>query len=117
MEYLHQEYHNVEVHHWMPKSKIQCNDFFVCCIPPELHYKIHSVKSPQWYIEKEGIENLLLDSATMFAKWLGQTWTMYHPHYDDFVEMIKRIHKNPTDYEYVLAETRKTAEAINTKGR
>jgi hypothetical protein len=100
----------------MPKSKIQCNDFFVCCIDPALHRKIHGEKSVQWYIDSVGIENLLADSAIMFAKWLGELGTMYHPHFDRYVKMIREIHEDPGNFEHVLSATRRCAEDIHLGG-
>jgi len=114
IEHLHLEHPYKEVHHWMPKSKIQCNDFFVCCIPHELHYEIHSKRSVQWYIEREGRENLLLDSAIMFARWILTTSAREHPNYKRFVEMILEINKQPDVYEHVLEATRKCAFDIST---
>jgi len=116
MEYLHNENMGIEVHHWMPKSKIQCNDFFVCCIDPALHRKIHSERSVQWYIDEVGIENLLMDSAIMFAKWLGELGTMYHPNFDRYVKMIHEINKDPVNFEHVLAATRQCAFDIHLGG-
>lgn len=115
IEYLHQEYgggrsQRMEVHHWLTKSKVGRNDFFVCCIPPEKHHDIHhGNSSPQRFIEEVGLANLLYDSAIMFAQWLGCLGTQYHPKFDAYVKMIKEIGKDPTNLSYVLAVTRKYA--------
>lgn len=113
IEYLHQEHsrsHPIEVHHWLTKSKIGRNDFFVCCISPQKHYDIHhGSSSPQKFIQEVGLENLLYDSAIMFARWLGCLSTQYHPKFDTYVAMIKEIRKDPTNLSYVLATTRKYA--------
>jgi hypothetical protein len=103
----------IDIHHWMPKSRIKHNDFFVCCIDPNEHYKIHhGGGSVNGYIEEKGIENLLMDSAIMFAEWLGTSEARTHRYYKYFVAMIKEIAVAPTDYEHVLKATRECSDNI-----
>jgi hypothetical protein len=118
MKYLHDKNASesgqpMDIHHWMPKSRIKHNDFFVCCIHPDEHYQIHhGGGSVNGYIEEKGIENLLMDSAIMFAEWLGTGEARTHRYFKYFTAMIRDIRVSPTDYEHVLKVTRECAENI-----
>jgi len=123
MSYLHMKYGGgtgtqMEVHHWMPKSRIKHNDFFVCCIPPDEHYEIHhGGGSVNAFIEKKGIGTLLVDSAIMFAEWLATEDGHRHRHSDVFTAMIQDIGLDPENYDHVLETTRRYAEEIRLQRR
>ena len=118
MRFLHNEYgvgHGtpMEVHHWMPKGRIQQNDFFVCCLSPKDHFEIHhGHSSVNEFIEQRRMDNLLMDSATLFASWLTSKSGQGHRYSKHFIGMIKDIYINPTDFDYVLKITRECAEEI-----
>ncbi len=114
MAYLHRRSAApIDVHHWMPKSRIKRNDYFVCCIPPSEHYQIHhGGGSVNGFIEEKGIENLLIDSAIMFAEWLATDAARRHRNYERYVAMIKEIQTSPADFNFVLKTTRECAEDI-----
>jgi hypothetical protein len=114
MGYLHSTHTgNIDVHHWMPKSRIRRNDFFVCCIDKDTHYSIHHGGwSVNGFIEDRGMDNLLMDSAILFAEWLATESAKEHRYYQHFVDMIKNIKVAPTNYEHVLNVTRECAENI-----
>lgn len=118
MSFLHEKYGRgvgrpMEVHHWMPKSRIRHNDFFVCCLDPKDHWRIHhGGSSVNEFIESRGIENLLMDSAIMFANWLGSRDGHRHRYREIFKAMIMDIYTDPCNYEYVLETTRRYAEEI-----
>ena len=102
-----------EVHHWMPKSRIKHNDYFVCCISSKEHYWVHhGGGSVNAFIEKHGLENLLMDSAIMFATWLGTDSAHRHRYFNEFRGMIEDISLKPTDFHHVLEVTRRVAEDI-----
>lgn len=118
MTYLHGEAtSNIEVHHWMPKSRIQQNDFFVCRVSPEVHREIHADKTVNWYIEKVGIENLLVDSLILFTKWMGTDSGKSQRYAEFYVEMISDINADPENFEHVLAMTKRCEENIRYKKR
>jgi len=123
MAYLHMRYGGgvgtqMEVHHWMPKSRIKHNDFFVCCLPPAEHYEIHhGGSSVNDFIEQKGMGTLLVDSAIMFAEWLGTEDGHRHRHSDVFTAMIQDIGIDPENYEHVLETTRRYAEDIRLTRR
>lgn len=102
----------VEIHHWVPRSKIGRNDFFVCAISPGLHQSIHQERSVSWYIDEIGIENLLLDSATQFAVWLGELAIVQHDYFKLYKDMIRRVAEDPANFEHVLSATRECASLI-----
>ena len=115
IRYLHEMHEGkpMEIHHWMPKSRIKQNDYFVCCISPQEHWEIHHGNSSvNKFIESRGIENLLMDSAIMFAKWLGTSESHKNRYRDIFKAMIMDIYLDPANYEYVLKTTRRYAEEI-----
>lgn len=118
ISFLHEKYgmgigKPMEVHHWMPKSRIKHNDYFVCCLSPNVHYNIHHGNSTvDGFIEDRGIGNLLMDSAIMFAEWLASSSGRRHRYRDMFVSMIKEIQIDPANYDYVLEVTRRYAEEI-----
>jgi len=102
-----------EVHHWLPKSRIRHNDYFVCCISSKEHYWVHhGGGSVNAFIDKHGLENLLMDSAIMFANWLGSDSGRRHRYFNEFRGMIEDIQINPADLNYVLGVTRRVAEDI-----
>ena len=116
ISFLHEKYGMgmpMEVHHWMPKGRIRHNDFFVCCLSPNVHYNIHHGDSTvNGFIEDRGIDNLLIDSAIMFAEWLATSSGRRHRHRGLFIAMIREIQNDPANYEYVLETTRRYAEEI-----
>jgi hypothetical protein len=118
MVHLHNKYGGgtntpMEVHHWMPKSRIRHNDFFVCCLSPDEHYQIHhGGGSVNAFIEERGMENLLMDSAIMFAEWLGTESGQRNRYSKIFTAMIQDIRIEPSNYDHVLETTRRYAEEI-----
>jgi len=100
----------VEVHHWMPRSKIMQNDFFVCCLSPEKHREIHLKSTVQTFISEQTIEKLLEDSILLFAEWLREEGTQ-HENGSRYRGMLEHIIAEPT-FENALQRTRDTAEEI-----
>ena len=112
MAYLKQEYPDKEIHHWMPKSRIKHNDFFVVPLTPKDHHEIHHGKSSvNRYIESESEVLLVTQSLTMFAKWLVTDSGRTHRYKTMFVSMVREISLDPT-YDVALEITRKYAEEI-----
>lgn len=118
MSFLHDKYgmgtgRPMEVHHWMPKSRIKHNDFFVCCLSPKVHYNVHHGNSTvNGFIEDRGMDNLLMDSATMFAEWLATSSGRRHRFRGVFIAMIQDMRMDPANYDYVLETTQRYAEEI-----
>jgi len=115
MSYLHavKQVNNMEIHHWIPRSKIRRNDYFVCCIPHEKHWSIHHGDlGVNGFIEEYGEGNLLFDSAMMFAEWLASEHSAKEKHRDSYISMLKEIRGDVENLEHVLSVTRKYAEEI-----
>jgi len=118
MTWLHREYGagvtiRMEVHHWMPRSRIGQNDYFVCCLSPEKHREIHAGKlGVNGFIEEQTLEKLLNDSFVMFRKWTESDDAKNNKNLNLYKSMIKEIGKNELDYDFVLSVTRKFAEEI-----
>ena len=112
MRYLKNEHPGMEIHHWMPKSRIKQNDFFVIPMTPEAHHEIHHGNSTvNRYIESVGINELVVMSLTFFAKWLVTSEGSTHRYKTMFISMVREIRLDPT-YEVALEITRKYAEEI-----
>lgn len=115
MSFLHSISHmNIEVHHWKLRSEIQRNDYFICCLTPEEHKAVHA-NGPKKFVEDRGMENLLLDSANLFAKWIQTEEAQKHKNFVEYYGMLKNIHQKPTDFEYVLECTRDCVNEIRYK--
>ena len=118
MKFLHDEYgagvgKQMEVHHWMPKSRIKHNDFFVCCLSPDEHRHIHHGNSSvNAFIEGTGEEVLLKKSIETFEAWLATDAGLTHRNHAHFVEMVDDIRKNPTSFYHVLRATRGCSDRI-----
>jgi hypothetical protein len=120
--FLHQEYgagigKPMEIHHWMPRSKIKQNDYFVCCLHPDEHRKIHSSSTVKEYIEKIGMQELLSNSFQLMTKWLESDGAKRNRYYEYVGKMMVEISKSPLDYEHVLNATRGCAEDIRLSKR
>ncbi len=112
MRYLKNEFPGKEIHHWMPKSRIKHNDFFVVPLTPEDHYEIHHGNSSvNRYNESIGVALLVVDSLTMFSRWLVTDSGRTHRYKTMFVSMVREISLDPT-YDVALEITRKYAEEI-----
>ncbi len=117
MAYLKQKYPGKEIHHWMPKSRIKHNDFFVIPLAPDAHYQIHHGDSTvNRYIESVGMASLVAQSLTMFAEWMVTDTGKTHRYKTMFVSMVREISLDPT-YEVALDITRKYAEEIRLQRR
>ena len=64
------------------------------------------------FIETKGRDNLLMDSAIMFAEWLGTEDGQRHRHNKVYMAMIQDIRMDPANYDHVLETTRRYAEEI-----
>ena len=125
LTYLRSENPGLEVHHWMPRSRIKQNDFFVVMLTPSDHHEIHhgvtqdstGVSPIDRYIQSEGVLNLLADSLTNFAIWVSSDSGIRNRNREYYIAMIKEIRLDMS-YEGALAETRRFAEEIRTsKGK
>lgn len=117
MRYLKNEFPGKEIHHWMPKSRIKHNDFFVIPLTPKDHHEIHHGNSSvNRYIESKGMAQLVAQSLTMFATWMVTNEGKTHRYKTMFISMIREIHLDPT-YEVALEITRKYAEEIRIQRR
>ncbi len=80
-------------------------------LTPSDHHEIHHGRSTvNGFIEQHKIENLLMDSAIMFAEWLGTTSGKSHRYSGAYTGMIQDINIQPRDFKHVLSVTRRVAE-------
>ena len=71
MKWLHREYPGLDVHHWIPRSKIGRNDFFVVMLDHDYHISVvHGDISPSGYVELVGRDELIFSSCKLFIEWL-----------------------------------------------
>ena len=76
MKFLHERDGSAgnDVHHWITRSKIGRNDFFVDMVEHNYHINvIHGTMSPAKWVIQEGEEDLLIRSFLLFSEWLASS--------------------------------------------
>lgn len=108
-KWLHENYSG-EIHHYIPRSNIGTNDFFVVMLSHGEHSEIHhgSGPNPRQWAEDRGMEDLINQSGDMMFTWVQET---NHPRRELFTDALFSIHTCPTR-EHAIEVTRQLATML-----
>ena len=99
-----------EIHHYIPRSHIGTNDFFVVMLPPADHHAIHheSGPNPRQWADARGMEDLIIQSIDMMSSWVEET---NHQRREMFIDALFSIYTCPTR-EHAIKVTRQLATRL-----